>query len=135
MNSNWWTGSFLPGVVGAVALLVVLLLWNGMSSGQVLSWFGGVSTAQLEAAVAKVQLTPGPAGEAGPAGEVGPKGDSGATGAAGPKGDTGAAGPKGDTGPAGPAGPVGPQGLTGPQGPKGDDVGPQVPPMPVATAN
>ena len=54
MNSKWWTEKFMPGVIGAVALLVVLFLWNGMSSGQVLSWFGGVSTAQLEAAVAKV---------------------------------------------------------------------------------
>ena len=47
MNSKWWTQSFLAGVFGAVALLVVLFLWNGMSSGQVLSWFGGVTTAQL----------------------------------------------------------------------------------------
>ena len=87
MKATWWSEKVLPGLVGAVILFVLLLIWSGVSGGPI---FGGVSSGQLKAAIDKVQLTPGPAG---PKGDVGP---------AGP------AGPKGEVGPAGPAGPPAP---------------------------
>lgn len=58
-----------------------------------------VRKAEMDTALAAIELTPGPQG---PQGE---KGDTGATGPQGPKGDPG---------------PQGPQGEPGPQGPKGD---------------
>lgn len=54
--------------------------------------------ASVHAALAEIELTPGPKGDAGAKGdkgekgEKGEKGDTGAAGAAGPKGDAGAAG-------------------------------------------
>ena len=95
MSGNWWTDKVWPGFVGAVILFVLLLVINGVSGGSVLGWFGGVSSVQLEAAISKVQATPGPKGEAGPAG---PAGAAGPAGPAGAKGEAGPAGAKGDAG-------------------------------------
>ena len=58
-----------------------------------------VRKAEMDTAIAAIELTPGPQGP------QGPKGDPGATGPQGPKGDPG---------------PQGPQGEPGPQGEKGD---------------
>lgn len=60
---------------------------------------GVYSTSQVDALIAGVESTPGPAGPEGPAGPKGDTGDTGATGA------TGSQGPVGDTGPAGATGP------------------------------
>src|SRR5437899_1920426 len=95
VNGKWWSEQVLPGLVGAVIIFVLLLIFNGISGGGVIGLFGGVTSAQLDAAVSRVRLTPGPPGDAGAAG---PKGDAGAAGA---KGDAGPAGAKGDPGPAG----------------------------------
>src|SRR5579872_6638923 len=113
-EGNWFTDKLLPGFIGAVVLFIILWIWSAASGGQVVNMFGGVSSAQLDAAIAKIQATPGPKGAdgapgapgaAGPAGPAGAKGDAGAAGAAGAAGPAGPAGPKGDVGPAGPAGP------------------------------
>ena len=90
----------------------------------------GVTPAELEAAIAAVELTPGPQGPQGPQGATGAQGDTGPTGAQGPKGDTGAqgaAGPqgaKGDTGDVGATGATGAQGAQGEKGDKGDTGAP-----------
>ena len=70
-----------------------------------------VRKAEMDTALAAIELTPGPQG---PQGE---KGDTGATGPQGPKGDPG---------------PQGPQGEPGPQGPKGDPGDPAE--LPIDTA-
>lgn len=86
----------------------------------------GVTQQELEAAVAAVELLPGPKGDKGDTGAAstvpGPKGDTGDTGAAstvpGPKGDKG---DKGDTGNTGAASTVpGPKGDKGDKGDTGD---------------
>lgn len=48
--------------------------------------------ASAHTALAEIELTPGPKGDAGAKGDKGEKGDTGTAGAAGPKGDPGAAG-------------------------------------------
>ena len=40
-NTSWSTESLPSGVIGAIALLVVRLVWNGTGGGQVPNWFGG----------------------------------------------------------------------------------------------
>ena len=140
MKSSWWSEKVLPGLIGAVILFVLLLIWSGISGRPI---FGGVSSDQLKAAIDEIQLTPGPAGPKGDAGPAGPKGDAGPAGPAGPRtwvprvtlalpvrgpgslapapkvtlDPAGPAGPKGDAGPAGPAGPKGDAGPAGPAGP------------------
>lgn len=87
---------------------------NGTHAYYRLTGDGGdriVRKAELESALAAIELTPGPQG---PQGE---KGDTGATGPQGPKGDPG---------------PQGPQGEPGPQGPKGDPGDPAE--LPIDTA-
>ena len=87
---------------------------NGTHTYYRLTGDGGdriVRKAELNAAIADIELTPGPQG---PQGE---KGDTGATGPQGPKGDPG---------------PQGPQGEPGPQGEKGDPGDPAE--LPIDTA-
>lgn len=67
----------------------------------------------VDAAIAAIELLPGPQGPAGP------KGDTGATGATGPQGPIGETGETGAQGIQGVAGPAGPQGEVGPEGPQG----------------
>ena len=89
----------------------------------------------IEKELRKVQLTPGPRGEAGPQGPPGAKGEPGPRGYTGPEGergtkgdkgetgrngDFGYPGPKGDKGNPGQVGPKGSRGYTGKVGPKGD---------------
>jgi hypothetical protein len=77
-------------------------------------------SAQQNAAINNIQLTPGPAGakgDKGDKGDIGPTGTKGDQGATGLKGDTGAQGVTGQTGPAGATGLPGAQGI---QGVKGD---------------
>ena len=82
--------------------------------------------AALEAEIAEVEGTPGPAGPPGPTGErgpqglQGPQGEQGPQGLTGPQGAQGIQGVKGDTGLQGPQGEQGPRGLQGQRGPKGD---------------
>jgi len=95
MNRDWWVGRVLPGFVGAAIFFVLLLIWNGLTGGQVVQVFGAARTAQIQDAVSGIEAKVGPAG---PKGDVGP---------AGAKGDAGAAGPTGPVGEAGPIGPVG----------------------------
>ena len=123
MDREWWVGRVLPGFVGAVLFFILLLIWNGITGGQVIQLFGGVATSQVDAAVAGLQLREGPAGPKGDVGPAGPKGDAGPAGSAGLVGDAGPIGPIGNSGPVGPAGP---KGDAGPAGPKGDagPVGP-----------
>ena len=66
---------------------------------------GDVTSEQLAAALAAIELTPGPQG---PAGQQGPQGA------------------QGDVGPQGPAGQQGPQGAQGPQGEQGEPADPAV---------
>lgn len=84
------------------------------------------AVAALEAEIAEVEGTPGPAGPPGPTGErgpqglQGPQGEQGPQGLTGPQGAQGIQGVKGDTGLQGPQGEQGPRGLQGQRGPKGD---------------
>ena len=102
MDRSWWQDRVVPGFVGAVILLIVLLILNAISGGAVVHLMGGATLADMKAAVANVQAMPGPKGD---------------TGAAGLKGDLGPAGAKGNPGSPGPAGPTG---EAGPQGPAGN---------------
>lgn len=74
---------------------------------------------EVDAKLATISLTPGPAGPQGPRGDAGPTGATGARGATGPVGPQGPAGPIGVAGSQGPVGPVGPQGVQGDPGPQG----------------
>jgi hypothetical protein len=65
-----------------------------------------VAMSYVDAAIANVELTPGPQGEPGPEGIQGPQGE------------------KGDKGEQGEVGPMGPQGPQGEQGPAGKDADP-----------
>ena len=60
---------------------------------------GAATEEYVNAAIAEIELTPGPAG---PTGATGPAGPAGATGPQGPAGPTGATGPQGPAGPTGP---------------------------------
>jgi hypothetical protein len=71
-----------------------------------------VREAQLEAAIAEIELLPGPPG---------PAGDDGPQGPMGPEGPEGVQGP---IGPEGPQGEEGPAGEPGPAGADGEDAGP-----------
>lgn len=73
--------------------------------------------AALAAAIANIELTPGPQGIQGVQGVQGPQGEQGP---AGPAGDTGPQGIQGEQGPQGIQGVQGPQGEQGPAGPAGD---------------
>lgn len=66
--------AFIPGFIAAVVLFALVLVWNGITGGQVLGWLGGVSSNHLTEAIAEVEATPGPQGELGPQGEPGPPG-------------------------------------------------------------
>jgi hypothetical protein len=81
------------------------------------------SDTELLAAIAGLELLPGPKGDVGPAGPQGEQGLPGADGAQGIPGNDGAPGAKGDTGD---QGIQGVQGVPGETGAKGDtgDVGP-----------
>ena len=92
--------NFFTGVVAAVAVLIVVYIWNSASDGGFVRLLGGATQADIDAAVAGVEGTPGPAGPQGEAGPSGPQGE------AGPQGPEGPQGPQGEPGPEGPAGPA-----------------------------
>jgi hypothetical protein len=78
--------SFIVGVLATVAVAAGIYAWNESSEGGVIRLVGGVTSAELEAALAEIELVPGPAG---PQGEPGPAGPQGEQGPPGPKGDPG----------------------------------------------
>ena len=95
MDRGWWQDKALPGVVGALILIIVLMVLNAISGGAIVHLMGGATRADI----ANIQAMPGTKGDAGPTGL---------------KGEIGPAGPKGATGPMGPAGPNGAAGETAP---------------------
>ena len=98
------------GVLTAVVLVILTLLWNWGSDGGLIHAFGGLNAKETEE-IAKKFATSGPPGL------KGDRGDQGVAGPVGPKGDKG---DQGSAGPLGPKGDKGDQGLIGPVGPKGD---------------
>lgn len=88
---------------------------------------GGVTKPILDAAIAAVELKPGPQGERGERGPQGQAGERGSTGPAGKDGERGPGGPQGVPGTPGKDGTngndggQGPEGKQGPPGPKGED--------------
>jgi hypothetical protein len=64
------------GVITAVVLGALTLLWNWSSSGGIVRALGGITQADAEAIVKRLALAgpPGPAGQAGPPGATGPSG-------------------------------------------------------------
>ena len=76
--------------------------------------FGGAAITGDEAAMVRIDLSPGATGPTGPTGSTGGTGSNGSNGSNGNDGAPGAGGPGG---PGGPAGPAGSRGATGPRGP------------------
>ena len=52
---EWFRDKFIPGFIAAVVLFVLVLVWNGITGGQVLGWLGGVSSDQLTEAIAEIE--------------------------------------------------------------------------------
>ena len=78
MFGDWasiWEKVFV-GVITAVVLGALTLLWNWSSSGGIVRALGGITQADVEATVKRLALAgpPGPAGQAGPPGAIGPSG-------------------------------------------------------------
>ena len=81
----------------------------------------------IEKEIRKVELIPGPRGEAGPPGSQGVRGEPGPSGNPGPEGERGIKGERGYPGPVGPEGSRGYPGQVGPKGNRGypGSVGPK----------
>jgi len=61
MDRSWWQDKVLPGVVGALILLVVLVVLNAISGGGFVHLMGGATKADI----ANIQAMPGPKGDSG----------------------------------------------------------------------
>jgi hypothetical protein len=96
-----WNGmqeKVIVGVVSAVALGGLTLLWNWGSNGGIVRAIGGVTQTEFQTALQGISAKQGPIGPVGPSG---PKGDPGAPGKDGldaKDGVRGLTGPKGDQG-------------------------------------
>lgn len=65
------------GVIGAVIIGALTLIWNWASQGGLVRDLGGVTMAQLDERISEIELKPGPPGEDGEKGEDGKPGAGG----------------------------------------------------------
>ena len=89
-------GAFVGGVAGAVAVIILALVVNAATYGGIVRALGGVTPADVAAAVAR---HPGPAGPPGAAGAPGPPGPPGPAGPPAPTASAAATGSSPTPGP------------------------------------